>query len=85
MRLFINKHYFISVLNRKDSYNCQVMELIHGMGMYNASIDEDQTDVVSSIVYNQFQRESLITNSLKEVFDFHKDLLLELETIQVKC
>ena len=83
MRLFIDKHYFISVLQEKDNYNCQVMELINAMGMYPATIDEDQTDVVSSIVFDKFTKESLITNSLKEVFDFHKDLLLELETTNV--
>lgn len=83
MRLFIDKHYFISVLQEKDGYNCQVMELINGMGMYPATIDEDQTDVVSSIVFNTFSKENLITNSLKEVFDFHRDLLLELQTINV--
>lgn len=83
MRLFIDKHYFISVLQEKDSYNCQVMQLINGMGMYPATIDEDQTDVVSSIVFDKFTKESLITNSLREVFDFHKDLLLELERTNV--
>jgi hypothetical protein len=81
MRLFIDKHYFISVLQEKDKYNCQVMELINGMGMHPATINEKQTDVVSSIVYDIFTKESLITDSLQEVFNFHQKLLLELDEI----
>jgi hypothetical protein len=81
MRLFIDKHYFISVLQEKDKYNCQVMELINGIGMYPATINEKQTDVVSSIVYDIFTKESLITDSLQEVFNFHQKLLLELDEI----
>lgn len=79
MRLFINKHYFLSVIKETDVWNCQVMELIHGMGMVKATIDESQKDVVSSVVSGIFKRESLITSKIEEVFEFHKELLLQLE------
>jgi len=57
------------------------MELINGMGMYPATIEQDQTDVVSSIVYDKFTTESLITSSLQEVFNFHQKLLLEVNSL----
>lgn len=79
MRLFINKHYFLSIIKETITWNCQVMELIHGMGMVPATIDEDQKDVVSSVVHGVFERESLITPKMEEVFDFHKELLSQLK------
>lgn len=104
MRLYINKHYFISVLieypevkssvdtmitnsNEDDAlsafentpiYNCQVMCLIHGIGMENASITDNQKDIVSSMVHSGFKRVNLITQDLKEVFAFHKECLMQL-------
>lgn len=81
MRLFLNKHYFISVITDRNLkgdtiYSCQIMQLIHGIGMHNASITDDQENIVSSIVHNTFNKCELKTNKLNEVFDFHKECLL---------
>lgn len=85
MRLFIDNHYFLSViengknLNGDIIYSCQVMELIHGMGMINATIQEDQSDVVSGIVLDKFSKCELKTIHLNEIFKFHLELLLQLK------
>jgi hypothetical protein len=78
MKLFVDKHYFISVLEKEEKYSCQVMELVHGMGMYDAFLDdEEQEDIVSSVV-DEFDRDNKLVSSLQEVFNFHKEILLQL-------
>ena len=68
MRLFIDGHYFISVLKEEKGFNCQIMELLNGFGMEPVTITEDQKDVVSSIVYGIFREESRICKDLAELF-----------------
>jgi len=80
MRLFIDNHYFISVIEEKRGYNCQIMELIHGIGMYPATITDNQSDVVSGIVHGIFKEESKICKDLKELFEYHKDCVVEMIT-----
>lgn len=78
MRLYLDDHYFISVIKQEDKYSCQVMELVHGMGMYSASInDEEQGDIVSCIV-SDFDTNNLIVSSLEDIFKFHKEVLLQI-------
>ena len=79
MRLFIDKHYFVSVIKQEEKYSCQVMELVCGMGMYNANInDVEQEDVVSCIVSDKFEKCSIMSTNIQEIFDFHKELLLQI-------
>ena len=80
MRLYINDHYFISIIKEDNIYNCQVMELVHGMGMNSASIRDNQEDVISSIVFDgeKFKNTSCKTASLRDVLSFHENLLLQL-------
>lgn len=79
MRLFIDKHYFVSVIKQEKEYSCQVMELVHGMGMYNAKIDDfEQEDIISCIVTDKFERWAIIAKNMEEIFDFHKELLLQI-------
>lgn len=78
MRLFIDGHYFISVLKEEKGFNCQIMELIHGSGMYPATIAEDQKDVVSSIVYGVFKEESKICKDLAELLRYHQQCIEEM-------
>jgi hypothetical protein len=78
MRLFIDTHYFISVIEERDTYNCQVMALIHGMGYYPANITDDQSDVVSVIVHEGFTETSKYCNNLQEIADFQLQCLNDL-------
>jgi hypothetical protein len=59
MRLYLDTHYFISVIKKDEKFSCQVMELIHGLGMYNAEITDDtKDDIVSSIVDSKSFKET---------------------------
>ena len=81
MRLFIDDHYFISVIKEERGFNCQIMELVHGMGMYPAKITDDQEDVVSSIIYDDvFKEESKICKDLSELFKYHEQCVVEMIT-----
>jgi hypothetical protein len=82
MRLFIDEHYFISVITEERGFNCQIMELVHGMGMYPATILENQEDVVSCIVFGIFKEESKICKDLNELFEYHQQCVIEITT---KC
>lgn len=84
MRLHIDNHFFISVLLKDKKYSCQVMELVHGMGMYFATITDNQKDVVSCIVHDGFTETSKLCNNLQEIVDFHTQCLLDLERLQLK-
>ena len=61
MRIFIDTHYFISVITQKTYhvtpqqtwYSCQVMALIHGNDTYPAHITDSQFNIVSCIVHNK--------------------------------
>ena len=78
MRLFIDDHYFISIIPEGDKFNCQIMELIHGIGMYGATITENQEDVISCIVSDTFKVESKICKDLQELFGYHEECIKEL-------
>ena len=80
MRLFIDDHYFISVIKEENGLNCQIMELIHGMGMYPAKITEKQADVVSSIVSGIFREESKVCKDLAELCKYHEECVVEMIT-----
>lgn len=84
MRLFLNKHYFISVIKKNNGYSCQIMELIHGVGMYNAEITDDQSDVVSSIVHDTFEIPNKWCSNINEVCEYHFNCLLELDLVVQK-
>lgn len=80
MKLYIDKHYFISVIKDENNYSCQVMELVHGLGMFNAEItDENQSDIVSCIVHSGFRETNKTCKDLKEIADFHLQCLLDIE------
>ena len=72
MRLFINKCTFISVITTDLGFSCQVMDLLNGVGLYPLSIDEDQTNAVSTINHRY---PLYICHSLDELFAYHKDIL----------
>ena len=79
MRLFLDLHTFISVLPKEDNtYSCQIMTLVHGSGMHDAKITDDQSDVVSSITWIGFTQDNKICSSLQEVADYHLQCLVEL-------
>ena len=81
MRLFLDTTHFISVLPKEDNtFSCQIMCLIHGIGMHNAKITEDQSDVVSSITWIGFTQDNKVCNSLQEIADYHLQCLLELDS-----
>lgn len=84
MRLYIDNHFFISVILKDKKYSCQVMELVHGSGMYPATITDNQENVVSCIVYDDFTETSKLCNNLQEIVDFHTQCLLDLERLQLK-
>lgn len=85
MRLFIDNHYFISVIKEQNYYSCQVMELVHGIGMYPADITVYQEDVVSCIVHDKpFTETSKNCKDLQEIADFHLQCLLDLDYQQWK-
>ncbi len=83
MRLFLNLNTFISVLTCKDNISCQIMELVHGFGMYPATINENQEDVVSCIVHKGFKETSKNCKNFEEVAEYHLQCLIELEIPQV--
>lgn len=80
MKLFLDNHFFLSVIENDNKYSCQVMELVHGYGMNNATVTEsDQDDIVSCIVYenHKFNETFKNCNTLTEVGEFHLQLLIE--------
>ena len=80
MRIYIDTHYFISVINQENQYSCQIMELLHGNGMQSANITEDNlSDVVSAIVDRHFTRTNVLCGSLHEVMEYHLQCLIELQ------
>lgn len=81
MRLYLDTHYFISVIQKEEKYSCQVMELIHGMGMYNAEItDNTKDDIISSIVDSKsFKETNKTCSSMQAIFEFHLQCLLDLK------
>ena len=83
MRLHINNHFFISVIQKENQYSCQTMNLIHGMGMYPAIITDNQKDIVSCIVDDIFTETNKTCNNLQEVIEFHTQCLLDLEIKQL--
>lgn len=82
MKLFLDTHFYISVIKSGQTYSCQVMELIHGIGMYPATINDNQEDVVGSVVYKHFSETNKTCVNLQEVGEFHKQCLLELENLK---
>ena len=90
MRIHLNEHYFISVIHKLPEsqqdkqyphYSCQVMNLVHGLGMINATIYDNQEDVVGCIVHKGFSQTSKNVYTLQEVFDFHLQCLKELSIL----
>lgn len=84
MRLYINETYFISVINTgTKGYSCQVMMLVHGIGMQTATIhDPEQKDIVSCIVHPDtfgFTETNKNLFSLDDLFKFHQEKLFELQ------
>lgn len=54
------------------------MELIHGVGMYPATILDNQEDVVSGLCHEEFFSEHCkVVSSLEEVAAFHQKLVYE--------
>ena len=81
MRFFLDQSTFISVLLKENNtYSCQIMSLVHGIGMHNAKITDNQSDVVSSITWIGFSQDNKICNSLQEIADYHLQCLLELQS-----
>ena len=80
MRLYIDNHYFLSVINEgNNKYSYILMELIHSKGMQNATlIDGEQDDIIAAIVYDSDFECSSSSISLEEVFEIHTKLLLQL-------
>lgn len=80
MRLHLDETYFISVLKQEEKYSCQIMELLHGVGMYHANFYSKKQDVISIIVYEdlKFSNTSLTCNSIEEVFNYHTECLKEI-------
>ena len=78
MRLFIDDHYFISVIEEKDTYSCQVMELIHGIGYYPANITDDQSDVVSAIVHEGFTQTYRYCKDIQEISNYFLQCIYDL-------
>lgn len=79
MRFFISSTTFISVISRDNYYSCQIMELVHGMGMYPASLlEEDLSDVISCICDSAiFSKHNTICSTLEEVALFHQQCITE--------
>ena len=58
------------------------MELVHGFGMYPATILETKSkDIVSCIVHEHpiISETSKMCNTLQEVADYHTDCFIQLE------
>lgn len=83
MRLFLDTSTFISIITTESgNFSCQLMELVHGMGMYKASfLEKEKDDIVSCIIgESSFYREtSKICHSLEEICNFHQQCLEDLE------
>lgn len=75
MRLFITPSTFLSVIPKEGGYSCQLMELVHGIGMHQATFFEDQRDVVSAIVHVDFLECSLFCKNLEAVAKAHEKLM----------
>ena len=76
MKLFINQTDFLSVIKLREGYSCQVMTLIHGIGMSPATIGEyfsmDSEDVISSIK-DGYDCHTFVT--IENVFNYHTLLM----------
>lgn len=83
MRLFLNTSTFISVIQTEKGFDCQIMELVNGYGMYPATIMDNQKDVVSCIVHKGFTETSKICKDLKELSEFHLQCMMESELAKV--
>ena len=82
MRLFLDTSTFISVIKEAEGFNCQIMQLVFGIGFYPATILDDET--VSVMVYNNpasngFSRTVWHCKDLKELLKYHSECLVELE------
>lgn len=78
MKLWINSEYYISVIEINSKYSCQIMRPIFGIGMIPATIfDISIEDIVYATVSDYFTRTKIKTNTIQEVFDFHKECLLQ--------
>ncbi|MBD5584404.1 MAG: hypothetical protein HDQ88_04930 [Clostridia bacterium] len=84
MKLFIDDHFYISAMNDgHETFNCRIMELVHGIGMDPAYITEpkeDLEDIVGSIVYESdiFSETSRTVHSTQALCEYHKQCLVEL-------
>ena len=79
MQIYINDSQYLSVIQKENNtYSCQVMKLIQGLGGYKASLFDVQDDIVHAIVYpNEIYSITNVTlDTLLEVFEFHKDLIM---------
>lgn len=78
MKLFLDKSTFISVIQEQTGFNCQIMELVHGIGMYPATIMD--SDTVSCIVHEhpKLTETSRICKDFNEVADFHQECFKKL-------
>lgn len=56
------------------------MSLVHGIGMQQAKITDNQKDVVSSITWIGFTQDNKICANLQEIVDYHLQCLLEMES-----
>lgn len=83
MRLFINQSTFLSIIKEERGFNCQIMTLVHGVGMHPATIMDNQKDVVSCIVHEGFTETSKICKDLKELSEFHLQCMMESELAEV--
>lgn len=73
MRFWINNNYFLSVIEVENRYSCQVMELIHGMGMEPATFQERfDKDIVSSVVSEELTR---FCETLPQVAKLHEEYI----------
>ena len=88
MRLFINQSDYLSVIQttRDDNivYNCQVMTLVHGIGMHPATITSNAADVVACVVHTSpyYVTTSKIADTLSEVAEFHEWLVKQYYAIE---
>lgn len=86
MKLFITDSIFISVIEQENkTFDCLIMEEIHGIGMDSASItesDEDREDVVSSVYISpnskiKFSECKKICTTLNDLSLYHRQCMKE--------
>ena len=79
MRLFVNKSVFVSVIKQGESYSCQVMQLVHGIGLIPATCEDNlEIDDIISVIVSDIEPNHVIVHSLESVFRFHKEILLQI-------